>query len=96
MSSIFTPDSCWRCSVSPTKNQRFKTTSTTTPARPPLHLASVGSGGRGGGGREGGGEDYLWGKPLDLKGREPRFHWLQDVSQEVDGARHACRQEVTR
>jgi len=56
-----------------------------------LYFPTVGSGGRGRGR-----EDYLWGKPLDLKGRELRFHWLQDVSQEVDGARHACRQEVTR
>lgn len=29
-----------------------------------------------------------------LEGREFRFHWLQEVHQEVDGACHACRQEV--
>lgn len=36
------------------------------------------------------------GKLLHLKGREPCFHWLQKVGQEVDGASHACKQEVTR
>lgn len=26
-----------------------------------------------------------------LEGREPRLHRLQEVGQEVDGARHACK-----
>jgi len=47
MSSIFTPNSCWRCSVSPTKNQRFKT----PPPRPRLASSHTGSRGRGRGSR---------------------------------------------
>lgn len=33
---------------------------------------------------------------LHLKGREPRLHRLQKVGQEVDGAGHACEEEVMR
>ena len=34
-------------------------------------------------------------KRLHLKGWEPRFHWLQNVGQEVDGAGHACEHNAT-
>ena len=37
----------------------------------------------------------LWGGLSHFEGWEPRLHGLQNVGQEVDGARHACRQEVT-
>lgn len=38
---------------------------------------------------------YLGGETfLHLKRGEPRSHWLQEVGQEVDGARHACRKQV--